>query len=116
MAVHLYYSIVYLDLVAQVCRTALADALHEDARQLLCNRNEVKVVTTWQKKYYILTQVPNTVFGIFLYFRSFEIRKLRNCEFINFQIYKRRNLRMFEASKTSNSRIFVLRNLSVLNL
>lgn len=44
MAVHLYYSIVYLDLVAQVCRAALADALHEDARQLLCNRNEIKVV------------------------------------------------------------------------
>lgn len=45
--------------------------------------------------------VRNTVFWIFLYFRSFKIRKLQasNCEFINFQIYKRRNLRMFETSK-----------------
>lgn len=36
MAVHLDYSIVYLDLVAQVGRASLADALHEDPGQLLC--------------------------------------------------------------------------------
>lgn len=48
MAVHLHYSIVYLNLVAQVCRASLADALHENARQLFCNQDQ-----TYIKKYYI---------------------------------------------------------------
>lgn len=38
MAVYLDYSIVYLNLVAQIGSAALADALHENARQLLYNR------------------------------------------------------------------------------
>lgn len=48
MAVHLHYSIVYLNLVAQVCRASLADALHENARQLFCNQDQTCI-----KKYYI---------------------------------------------------------------
>lgn len=38
VSVHLHYSIVYLDLIAEIGRAALADALNEDPGEFLCER------------------------------------------------------------------------------
>lgn len=49
VSVYLHYSIVYLDLIAEIGRAALADALNENPGELLCEKTEYFSSATSEK-------------------------------------------------------------------